>query len=146
MNVEDRLSRLECENRRLKVAGLLVLAVLGALLAMGQARPQPNLSGESLTLYRPGTNVAYVMMFTGTDGIPQVSVHDANGESRILLQVWDDSAWIRVRGSTATGTGAASGSIAFNSALDTCSGQCRGDGAIKISVMDAGQRVVWSAP
>jgi hypothetical protein len=39
MSIEDRLARLERENRSLKVAGLLVLLVAASVFLMGQAQP-----------------------------------------------------------------------------------------------------------
>lgn len=50
MNVEQRLERLERENRRLKLTGLIVLSLVGAVFAMGQVRPTQDLVAQKYTL------------------------------------------------------------------------------------------------
>lgn len=51
MTVEERLGRLERENRRLKLGGALILAMISAVVLMGQARPtQQDLRVRSVTI------------------------------------------------------------------------------------------------
>lgn len=50
MSFEDRLAHLERENRRLKLAGLLVLLVVASVLLMGQARPTSEIQAQRFTL------------------------------------------------------------------------------------------------
>jgi len=50
MSVEERLVRLERENRRLKLIGLLVLAIIGSVFVMGQVRPPAVVEAQRFTV------------------------------------------------------------------------------------------------
>src|SRR4051812_31626071 len=49
MNIEDRLARLERENRRLKLGAVLGLLVVASVFLMGQVRPS-QLEAESFVV------------------------------------------------------------------------------------------------
>jgi hypothetical protein len=135
--VVERLERVERENRRWQVAGLLAVVALASVLVMGQSSPPTRLTVESLRVSRPGSNEPAIMMFTDSNGNPQVSLHDPNGESRVLLRVYEEgSAAVYVRGSTGNGTGVASATMVYDP----------GPGSARFYVMDKDQRQVWWAP
>jgi hypothetical protein len=46
MSIEDRIARLERENRRLKVGALLAVLIIGGTFIMGQARPATSIGLE----------------------------------------------------------------------------------------------------
>jgi hypothetical protein len=59
MSIEDRIARLESENRRLKIGALLGLLVMSAIFMMGQARPATRVEAESFVVRdRRGVEVA----------------------------------------------------------------------------------------
>lgn len=76
MSIEDRIARLERENRRLKVAVLLVLAVIGSVFVMGQARPAtaPPVSSSFTVVNTNGVDVG--QLSTRTDGHAQIIFND----------------------------------------------------------------------
>jgi len=50
MSVEERLTHLERENRRLKIAGLLAIMLVASVFVMGQVRPSRVLEAEAFVL------------------------------------------------------------------------------------------------
>ena len=82
MSVEARLGRLERENRRLKRAGLLGLAVIAAVMLMGQVRPTRVLEAEAFIL-RDSTGTALAGLEVDSDGYPRFGLYDRNGKARI---------------------------------------------------------------
>jgi hypothetical protein len=75
MSIEDRLARLERENRRLKIAGLLVLAVVGSVFAMGQARPATEMTAQRFVLTDSSGQRAGEFM-VGADGYPGLYLYE----------------------------------------------------------------------
>jgi hypothetical protein len=70
MSIEDRLAHLECENRRLKVAGLLVLVAAASVFLMGLARAPQRVEADTFVVRnRQG-------VITATLG----AAYEANGE------------------------------------------------------------------
>jgi len=138
VSLEDRVASLERDNRHLKVILLTVASIFAAVFLMGQTRPPTSLTGESLTLWKPGSSrIPAVMMFTDDKGITQVSVHDSKGESRIRLSFYDDGTpYVRVQGSGEKGYGlVAAGMLADDS---------RGRAGLYVS--DAQNNDIWGAP
>src|SRR4051794_5500648 len=75
MSIEERLTRLERENRRLKVGGLLVLLVAASVFLMGQARPAVEVQAQRFTL----VNAAGQRMGefkVGGDGLPGLYLYE----------------------------------------------------------------------
>ncbi len=88
MTVEQRLERLERQNRWMKRIGMLVLAVAAAVLLSGQAKGKAwqHLEVSSLTLMdKDGMAGASLSLF-GT-GTPHLLLHDKNGKKRVWLGV-----------------------------------------------------------
>ena len=71
MDVEKRLARLERENRRLKVVGVLTLMMVASVLVMGQTRPM-TYTGDMFTLSRPAGGTAGLLWTR--DGRPSLSL------------------------------------------------------------------------
>ena len=92
MSVEDRLARLEHENRRLKVTGLLAAVVAASVLLMGQTRPTQRIEAETFAVKdRRGVVVAAlgVGYDVGSDvGLPWLAFYNADGSVDTFLQVW----------------------------------------------------------
>jgi hypothetical protein len=91
MDLEQRVVRLEQENRRLKIAGLLTLCVVAAVFVMGQAPPPRNIQAESLSIVdRSGRGV---MVLTsayapGSDrGSPTLTMYGSSSEVQLNVQV-----------------------------------------------------------
>lgn len=88
MSVEDRLARLERENRRLKLAGLLMLAVIGSVFMMGQVRPPTRYEAESFILRdRRGVTIAALGTSYEADsnvGRPILSFYEPDGSIQRL--------------------------------------------------------------
>jgi hypothetical protein len=71
MSIEDRIARLERENRRLKVAALLVLLVLGSVFVLGQVSPPTRVEAESFAVRdRQGVERASFGATYGPNGEP----------------------------------------------------------------------------
>jgi hypothetical protein len=74
MNVEERLARLERENRRLKVAGLLALLAVASAFLMGQTRvPQRIVASEFVLVNASGEVMAQLGAY-GEDGMASLSL------------------------------------------------------------------------
>ncbi len=91
MTLEQRLERLERQNRWMKRVGALGLAVAAAVLLSGQAKGKAwqHLEVSSLTLMdKDGMAGASLSLF-GT-GTPHLLLHDKNGKKRVWLGVNKD--------------------------------------------------------
>ena len=75
--IVSRLERVEKENRRLKRAALGILVLAGAVLLMGQARPDRTIEAQKFVLKdATGKARAVLGMFAGR---PTLSLYDAQG-------------------------------------------------------------------
>src|SRR4051812_30269298 len=74
MNIEERLTRLERENRRLKVAALVLVAVIASAFLMGQARPPSELVAQRFTLVN-GDGVR-IGELKDVDGLPYFILYE----------------------------------------------------------------------
>lgn len=91
--IASRLERLEKENQRLKIAGLLVLLVGATVLVMGQARPRRTLEAERFLLkdakgrVRAELSMEFedrpTLTFSDGKGLPLVSL--AGGDEPFLV-------------------------------------------------------------
>lgn len=80
----QRLDRLECENRRLKRAGVVALAVTAAMLLMGQVTSNKVLEAEQFMLTdSKGRNRGGLRVLT--DGRPILQLADEQGRPRAEL-------------------------------------------------------------
>src|SRR5689334_2274661 len=99
MSVEERLDRLERENRRLKVVGLILVMIFASVFVMGQARPVTYV-GDMFTLARPAGGVAGLLWTI--DGRPALILFDSAVDSsdRATIGILEqDVASVWVRGS-----------------------------------------------
>jgi hypothetical protein len=74
MNVEERLTRLERENRRLKIAGMLILLAAASVLMMGQVRPPSEVVAQRFTLVN-GDGVRIAELMSNDDGLPYLGLY-----------------------------------------------------------------------
>ena len=85
MSIEDRIARLERENRRLKIGALLGLLVVGAVIIMGQSRPPAELIAQRFTLVN-GDGVRIGELKASDDGLPLLFLYEA-GQSLPALSL-----------------------------------------------------------
>jgi hypothetical protein len=80
-----RVERLETKNRRLKRAGIAMLAAVGAVMLMGVARPIPQvLTAEQFNLVdADGQKLAQLGM--GNKG-PELALYNSDGEPQVKLE------------------------------------------------------------
>ena len=82
MTIEQRLNRLERQNRRLRLGGMVLLLGIGAVFLMGQANGEPgNLIVRSLKVVDDGGKVRLLLQGTGN----QLTTWDQNGGPRVRL-------------------------------------------------------------
>jgi hypothetical protein len=69
MNVEERLARLERDNRRLKVAGLLIVSAIASVFIMGQVSTPAVIEAHRFTVRSVrGVEVASLSALSYADG------------------------------------------------------------------------------
>jgi hypothetical protein len=147
-NLVQRLERIERQNRRLKSAGALILALGGAALLMGQTKegqPQPPAAqpaqrrvGEFDILetrrfiVKDSNGMVRFFMTTMPDGSPSLELRTADGKPRVAL--------------TCTDGGFASVLLHDNNGLSHASITVAADGAPLVELRDKDQKVVFKAP
>jgi hypothetical protein len=142
MDLEHRVAKLERENRRLRLAGLLGLMLIGAVFVMGQARTPQRIEAENFVVKdRRGVVLAvlgasYPMSPVSSDvGTPMLSYYSYEPDGRYVIRTYfqgeaaGDGAALRL--------GSPNGAVALNTGGDT-SGP-----SIRISDPSG---VVWSVP
>jgi hypothetical protein len=87
-SLSSRLARLERENRRLKVGGILVLALLGAVFLTGLSVEDPIIGAEAFTLVDKQGNMRAVFAMINEE--PTLAMFDTNGKMRAGLSVVGD--------------------------------------------------------
>jgi len=87
MTVEKRLEKLERENKWMRRAGAVVLAVAATVLLTGQGKGEklPDLEVRSLTVKDEKGKVR-VKLGTATDGSAHIEIHDQAGRVRLSLR------------------------------------------------------------
>jgi hypothetical protein len=156
MSIEDRLARLERENRRLKLGGLLGLLVVASVFLMGQARPATTTAADTFTLLRPGGGISAI--FQTVNGLPLLSLFGGatDGNDRANVAVVDRdiaSVWVRGNGNRGSASIEASHDGKPAIYLQDTSGRTRLlmtlSGSTQeplILMMDQAGSVIWSAP
>lgn len=95
MSIEQRLQRLETENRRLKRAGLVLLLFPALFVLMGQATPDKaqdeNVLRASRFVLTDADGHERGVFGLRTDGQPYLKFLDPNGKTRIQLYVAEKS-------------------------------------------------------
>ena len=86
--IARRLDRVERENRRMKVAIGVLLAMVAAVLLMGQARP-PTIVEAQEFIVRNAEGKRVVRLAAGPDGQPSLAFFDQQEDARILLYLYD---------------------------------------------------------
>jgi len=88
-SVLDRLVKVEAQNRRIRLAGAVVLSLVGAVLIMAQARPvSQTVEAEHLVL-RDAMGTARIVLSSGEGegGAASLTLADAGGNPRGVLVV-----------------------------------------------------------
>lgn len=93
MNIEQRLQRLEIENRRLKRIGFVLVLVPAMAVLMGQAAPDKEkaVRANRFVLTDSEGNERGVFEVK-KNGQPALNFFDTNGNKRIQLYVGDETA------------------------------------------------------
>jgi hypothetical protein len=138
MDLEHRVARLERENRRLRLAGLLALMLMGVLFVMGQARPVERIEAENFVVRdRRGVALASfgaaypVGSDVGTPGLwHYIYLPDGRSEIGTMFERFDNGeVYLQL---TSSG-----GRITLDTGID--------GGGPSISITDSAGSV-WSAP
>ena len=129
----DRVGRLERENRRLKLAGLLALSLVAAVFAMGQARPPATIEAREFVIVDTGGK-SLGRLGIGEDGLPILVMRGKDDTIRALLSVYDDGSAIMSLGALPLGA-------ISRFALGTDE-----NGTPAVVMRDASGNVAWRAP
>ncbi|MFQ5929667.1 MAG: hypothetical protein ACE5MK_08200 [Acidobacteriota bacterium] len=87
--MEERLNRLERENRRLKEAGALTLAAIAVVVIMGQAMPSKVVEAEKFVV-RDASGKVHAALGTVNKRAVSLALIDKNGNPRVVLGVLSD--------------------------------------------------------
>ncbi|HKU21999.1 MAG TPA: hypothetical protein VJQ50_13355 [Terriglobales bacterium] len=85
MTLEERLSKLERQNRWFKRGAAAGLVVVVALLCMAQARPSPPALEASQLVLRDAQGRARLRIEVASDGNPTINILDQEGRLRSSL-------------------------------------------------------------
>ena len=89
-SIETRLHKLEKQNRIWKVCSVTALVLIGSLLLMGQASPNPkSIVAEQLTLIREDGKT-FAAFASGPDGTSGLWLYDKDGKPRSGFSVSKD--------------------------------------------------------
>src|SRR4051812_47204206 len=88
LSIEERLARLERENRRLKAAGLLVLLVAASVFLMAQVRPIPTVEAQEF-IVRTADGKRVMRLAAGPEGQPSLTFFDQQDEAGIFMYLND---------------------------------------------------------
>jgi len=102
----DRVSKLEAQNRRLKLAGLAVVIMTSAVLLMGQAKSSRaveasefrliDTNGKTRARLAVGAGGGPTLTFFDTKDLPVAGI-DGGKEPSLFLTGWDSAAHILLR-------------------------------------------------
>ncbi len=84
-----RLDRVERENRRLKQTGVVALAVIAAVVLMGQAMPSKVVEAEQFVV-RDASGKVHAVLGTVNKRAVSLALIDKNGNPRVVLGVSPD--------------------------------------------------------
>ena len=129
----DRLGRLERDNRRLKLAGLLILTLVASVFLMGQVRPPATIQAQEFVVVdKVGKTLG--RFGVGDDGLPILIMRGTDDTIRVLVSVYDDGSAIMSLGALPIGS-------ISRLAIGTDE---NGDPALVMR--DTGGGIVWRAP
>ena len=129
----DRVGRLERENRRLKLAGLLALSLVASVFVMGQTRPSATIEAQEFVIVDK-SGKSFGRLGIGDDGLPILILRGKDDTIRALLSVYDD-------GSASMSLGAVPLGAISRFALGTDE-----HGTPAIVMRDAYGKIVWRTP
>ena len=88
-SVLDRLVKVEAQNRRIRLAGAVVLSMVGTVLIMAQVRPPSQTVEAERLVLRDAMGMARIVLSSGEgeDGAASLTLSDANGNPRGVLVV-----------------------------------------------------------
>ncbi len=129
----DRVGRLERENRRLKLAGLLALSLVASVFVMGQSRPPATIEAREFVIVDKAGK-SFGRLGIGDDGLPILVMRGKDDTIRALLSVYDD-------GSASMSLGAVPLGTLSRFALGTDE-----NGTPAIIMRDANGNIAWRAP
>jgi hypothetical protein len=87
---KDRLDRMDREIRRWRLGGIATLVLATVLVAVAMADPPPKeLRVETLRIVDQSGRERIVL--TAVPGVPDMTFLDANGQTRLTLDIADDS-------------------------------------------------------
>lgn len=100
MTLEERLTTLEAENRRMKRGAAVCLVTVVAVLCMAQAKPNPQPPEASQFTLRDGQGRERLRMEVTQNGNPAINIFDQKGRLRSSLGLYgisfyDDSGRMR---------------------------------------------------
>ena len=85
MTLEERVTKLEAQNRRLKRGAAAALVIVVALLCMAQARPSPAALDATQFTLRDAQGRERLRMEVAQDGNPAINILDQEGRLRSSL-------------------------------------------------------------
>lgn len=85
MTLEERVTKLEAQNRRLKRGAAAGLVMVAALLCMAQARPSPAALDATQFTLRDAQGRERLRMEVAQDGNPAINILDQEGRLRSSL-------------------------------------------------------------
>jgi hypothetical protein len=83
MSVEERLARLERENRRLKVVGMLVMMIAAAVFLTGQSQPPSEIVAQRFTLVN-GDGARIGELRANDGGLPYFALYEPGQTSSVI--------------------------------------------------------------
>jgi len=84
--IQERLLKLERQNRRFKQVGAVGLIVMASIILIAQAPPRKALEANEITLRDSKGNVRIKLAMAGKDETPEITLFDASGKERIGLE------------------------------------------------------------
>ncbi len=91
MTIEQRVAKLERQNKWMKRAGGLALAAVACVVLMGQGKPKelPDLRARSLTI--TDAKGKRRISLHATEAGPRLDLYDANGHARVNISYIEES-------------------------------------------------------
>lgn len=87
--LRKRIEKVERENRRMKLLGLVLLAALGVVLVTGLTVEQPVIGAEAFTLVDKDGGLRAVFAMVNSE--PTLALFDSTGKVRAGLSVVDNA-------------------------------------------------------
>jgi hypothetical protein len=95
--IEERLEKLERQNRRMKLAGLGAVVIAGAFVLMGQAsgpRTPPEVRAKSFVLVDANGETRARLYMSASGKGPELDLLDAKGNPRVVLGANSEGPWL----------------------------------------------------